>query len=148
MNSIKQLSICNYKHCQILMVLVLMFLGSQCKASNVSGDTSKINYPINDPRNPNCPCHQYQKIADDEYNRILEEQKLIPNDTVELTSQNSITEHTGISNAKKDHVKHRSKKIRRRKSNAKRKKIDRIIQSHHWNIFSRIKDPTACFKWR
>ncbi|MDZ4665647.1 MAG: hypothetical protein SGJ15_12270 [Bacteroidota bacterium] len=29
------------------------------------------NYPINDPRNPNCPCHKYQKLADDEFKKLL-----------------------------------------------------------------------------
>ena len=28
-------------------------------------------FPINDPRNPNCPCHKYQKLADEEYKRLL-----------------------------------------------------------------------------
>jgi hypothetical protein len=30
-----------------------------------------IQYPINDPRNPNCPCHKAQKLADDEFNKLL-----------------------------------------------------------------------------
>ncbi|MBK9285997.1 MAG: hypothetical protein IPM51_17005 [Sphingobacteriaceae bacterium] len=29
------------------------------------------NYDINDPRNPNCPCHKYQKLADEEYKKLL-----------------------------------------------------------------------------
>jgi hypothetical protein len=28
-------------------------------------------FPINDPRNPNCPCHKAQKLADDEFNKLL-----------------------------------------------------------------------------
>ena len=35
--------------------------------------TGTTQYPINDPRNPNCPCHVMQKKADEEYKR---EQKL------------------------------------------------------------------------
>lgn len=26
-------------------------------------------YPLNDPRNPNCPCHVYQKMAEKEYKK-------------------------------------------------------------------------------
>jgi hypothetical protein len=28
-------------------------------------------YPINDPRNPDCPCHKYQKLADEEFKKLL-----------------------------------------------------------------------------
>ncbi|MBL7916988.1 MAG: hypothetical protein JNM96_01235, partial [Bacteroidia bacterium] len=34
-------------------------------------DTLKSEYPINDPRNPNCPCHAQQKLADEEYKQYL-----------------------------------------------------------------------------
>jgi hypothetical protein len=34
-------------------------------------DTTHI-YPLDDPRNPRCPCHEYQKQAEKEYARILE----------------------------------------------------------------------------
>ncbi len=37
-------------------------------------DSTKTKYDINDPRNPNCPCHQYQKIADEEYQRQIANQ--------------------------------------------------------------------------
>jgi hypothetical protein len=60
-----------YKRHHILMVLVFVFLGIHGKASINGGDTSRTSYPINDPRNPNCPCHLYQKIADDEYRQLL-----------------------------------------------------------------------------
>jgi hypothetical protein len=28
-------------------------------------------FDINDPRNPGCPCHKYQKLADEEYKKLL-----------------------------------------------------------------------------
>lgn len=44
---------------------VLIFLGSiNClNAQNML----KQKYDINDPRNPDCPCHKMQRIADKEY---------------------------------------------------------------------------------
>ncbi len=45
-------------------------------------DSTKTKYDINDPRNPNCPCHQYQKMADEEY------QKQIANQDVQNASEN------------------------------------------------------------
>jgi hypothetical protein len=46
------------------------------------GDTTKVKYDLNDPRNPDCPCHQYQKQADEEYQRML------ANDAIQTASEN------------------------------------------------------------
>ncbi len=32
---------------------------------------AQTSFPINDPRNPDCPCHKYQKLADDEFKKLL-----------------------------------------------------------------------------
>ena len=39
------------------------------------GDSLKAKYNINDPRNPHCPCHQYQKLADEEFARLQNKEK-------------------------------------------------------------------------
>jgi len=39
------------------------------------GDTSLTVFDISDPRNPDCPCHKYQKKADREYRRFLRVQQ-------------------------------------------------------------------------
>jgi hypothetical protein len=39
------------------------------------GDSLKTKYDINDPRNPHCPCHQYQKLADEEFARLQNKEK-------------------------------------------------------------------------
>ena len=60
---------------------------NSCKINNQLGNKSGIataliflfvnvlaaqtTYPLNDPRNPNCPCHKYQKLADDEFKNLL-----------------------------------------------------------------------------
>lgn len=38
-------------------------------------DTTKQQYALNDPRNPNCPCHKLQKQAEDEYKAMQEKLK-------------------------------------------------------------------------
>jgi hypothetical protein len=43
----------------ILMLSFSSFAGNE--------DSLKSKYDINDPRNPKCPCHKYQKLADEEY---------------------------------------------------------------------------------
>jgi hypothetical protein len=51
-----------------LRLFILFFLISNtASAQNIQNQ----QYDINDPRNPNCPCHKLQKLADDEYQRIL-----------------------------------------------------------------------------
>lgn len=40
-----------------------------------SNDIKQV-YDLNDPRNPDCPCHKYQKMADDEFKKISKESKL------------------------------------------------------------------------
>ena len=32
-------------------------------------DSLKRNYALNDPRNSDCPCHKYQKMAEDEFKK-------------------------------------------------------------------------------
>lgn len=66
------------------------------RANNLSGNKSGIltaliflfvnvlfaqtSYPINDPRNPNCPCHKYQKLADEEYKKLLAQNNAVSNE--------------------------------------------------------------------
>lgn len=48
-----------------LFILLLIFSNSA-----FSQNIQNQQYDINDPRNPNCPCHKLQQMADDEYNQI------------------------------------------------------------------------------
>jgi hypothetical protein len=68
----------------IILIAILVLKGNVLMAMNsvvspavyqtAAGDTSK-KYPINDPRNPDCPCHKYQKIADEEYKKLKESEE-------------------------------------------------------------------------
>lgn len=40
--------------------------------SRLEADSTKSKYALNDPRNPACPCHQYQAQADKEYAKLLQ----------------------------------------------------------------------------
>jgi hypothetical protein len=61
------------KH-KLLGLLFLFAAHALCASGAAQGDTTRSKYPINDPRNPNCPCHKYQAEADKEYARMLKEQ--------------------------------------------------------------------------
>lgn len=51
-----------------LRLFILLFLFSN---SAFAQNFQNQQYDINDPRNPNCPCHKLQQMADEEYNKIL-----------------------------------------------------------------------------
>lgn len=59
---------------------------------------SQNSYPINDPRNPNCPCHKYQKLADEEFKKLLEGNKSLEKEkTLALNEQKKTnTNHNPI----------------------------------------------------
>ncbi|HEY1039101.1 MAG TPA: hypothetical protein VGF30_06830 [Bacteroidia bacterium] len=69
-----------------LYTIGFVLLQLACFANN--GDTTKVKYDINDPRNPDCPCHKYQQLADEEY------QMQIANDDVQI-ALNEIGEKIG-----------------------------------------------------
>ena len=51
----------------ILIFISYFILGHH--DSVIAGDTLKEKYPIDDPRNPNCPCYSYQKLAEKEFHK-------------------------------------------------------------------------------
>lgn len=58
-----------------IFFMLLLFCPNKSFASTDSlvGDTT-VKYDLNDPRNPNCPCHDAQKKADEEYRKLQEQQ--------------------------------------------------------------------------
>ena len=56
---------------QFLVVLLLFGAQLLCASNGTESDSTKGKYPLNDPRNPSCPCHKYQKLADMEYAQLL-----------------------------------------------------------------------------
>lgn len=58
-----------------IIAYIFLFLLFSC--SLIAQENNGTEYDINDPRNPNCPCHKYQKAADEEYQRELNKQNMI-----------------------------------------------------------------------
>ncbi len=54
-------------------VFVSLFLSPQA----IAQDTTDVvfddpyKYPLSDPRNPNCPCHKRQQLADEEFKKLV-----------------------------------------------------------------------------
>lgn len=49
-----------------LFILFLLISSNSFSQNNVGNQ----QYDLNDPRNPDCPCHKLQKLADDEYKQM------------------------------------------------------------------------------
>ncbi len=145
MRTLTTYSLTLYKHHHFVMVLVFILLGLNCKATIVYGDTSRTSYPINDPRNPNCPCHLYQKMADDEYTQLLQESNNKSTNGLSDQSSNElqVNKENSVSAGTSKSIKHKRKVLL-----IKRKKFKRIYQNNRLQLFKRFKDPTACFSWR
>lgn len=53
--------------------LIFLFLISTilvAAPNTISNDSLKKKYPLEDPRNPNCPCHSFQKEAEIEFRKM------------------------------------------------------------------------------
>lgn len=133
-----------------LLLFAFLFSISLCKASNsfMPGDSVKGKYDINDPRNPHCPCHQYQKLADEEYKRLLDKEKNKINlPATDLRAQYNLAGQSGernFQNEKQDASWHlfsffnKKKKISRRKIRTaphhptKHRVADRLSRCFHF----------------
>jgi len=114
----------------ILFLLVLFF--------NLSLK-SQTTFDINDPRNPHCPCHKYQKLADDEYKKLLR------------AGNKGNGEFVGKANSREDKIhKTRIEKYRKQKHKIRNKKIRTprwVYKFKHWGLWKRVTNPAKCPIW-
>lgn len=112
---------------------LLFFLFTQLSFAQPGNE--KQVFDLNDPRNPDCPCHKYQKMADDEFEQLQKKNKLNQLEhTADFESYHSTSGYPKYSK------KHKTLKGRQQK---------------HVNLFS-VKSPktkrfkpcySVCFKW-
>lgn len=134
--------------------IVLLFLIST-QLSFAGTDTTKVadqQFPLNDPRNPNCPCHKLQKQAEDEFeqqNKSKDRFENIENYTnVNVKERNKLKSFSEIGEKGKRSIsvlsitkyKHKKKVIWITKVRFKfSKKVHRIKKT--------LPDYEICFKW-
>lgn len=53
------------------IVFFILLCCSFCFANALVLKDDSLKFDITDPRNPKCPCHKYQKLADEEYRKLL-----------------------------------------------------------------------------
>ena len=115
---------------------VILFLSFLCLAMSFKAQTT---FDINDPRNPHCPCHKYQKLADEEYKKMLR------------TGNKGVGELAGQSNLREDKIhKTRIEKYRKQKHKIRDKRIREprwLYEFKHWDIWKRPNHPIKCPIW-
>lgn len=124
----------------IVVLFVIMSLRAQSRSGiNTPGDSSKIKYDINDPRNPLCPCHEYQKKADEEFAQLQKRQAQKDNF---LVSNNSFS---GNNNLKC----HRSFLFTHKKRAGGKKfyKMKAVFTKEYWRKIRATTDVADCFRW-
>jgi len=73
----------------IITALIFFFVNVVFSQSLPTGQAG--SYPINDPRNPDCPCHKYQKLADEEYKQLLAGNKILEKEKNIIINENKKT---------------------------------------------------------
>lgn len=100
---------------------------------------AQTTFDINDPRNPHCPCHKYQKLADEEYKKLLR------------AGNKGVGEFIGKANSREDKIhKARIEKYRKQKHRIKDKHIREprwLYEFKHWGIWKRPNRPIKYPVW-
>lgn len=129
---------------------LLFFLFTQISFAQPGND--KQVFDLNDPRNPDCPCHKYQKMADDEFEQLKKKKKLNQSgDLAELGDDQNL-------NLKKSQSKDSEIVSNPPHSNYSKKKKRKTVKRKghkHINLFTlrsfktkRFKPSySVCFKW-
>jgi len=128
----------NTKHIFLLFALLLSVFNTE--AFNPP-DSLKSKYALNDPRNPNCPCHKYQKLAEEEYQK-LKKATSNPNKNFNSNSDTN-TENTSLNSKEKN-------KTTVARKYYKQHKIYALTSKHkvkRKRIKYNRKDSSRCFRW-
>lgn len=118
---------------------------------NISNAQVEQNYSINDPRNPNCPCHQYQKLADDEFKNLAANSDKKNSEAIVAGTEKKLSVEIE-KNSVKTEFKNSKKKTHRHKIHRRRKKahpsIRKLIDSISNAIRKEFINVSSCYHWR
>lgn len=136
-------------------LIVLLFLLFSLSSFAITDTTKSIDqhYALNDPRNPDCPCHKFQKQAEDEF-----AQQTNDKDHSDNVGNNHVNTINGIEKNKPNFVvEKRGKSIKTHPvsftKNKRKKKIIGITKikfkflKRNNRIKKTIPDYEICFKW-
>jgi hypothetical protein len=93
-NSSNQLKLAMSAPVFLLFIFFLSLHNLSLHATNDSTQVKKQKFDLNDPRNPDCPCHKYQKLADEEYARKSKHSPIITKMTMEHQTKKQVQSKT------------------------------------------------------
>ncbi|MBA3665031.1 MAG: hypothetical protein H0W61_12595 [Bacteroidetes bacterium] len=133
------------------IVYTFCFFLFVCFTSVAAGEDSlKNNFDINDPRNPHCPCHKHQELADKEYKELLDlnKKKLNLNDIHVSENNTDIAVNSSIKENNITKTKNGSgRKYKSKKKTNRHPKWRKILDGIHWNSLNRRLSTDACTHW-
>jgi hypothetical protein len=121
----------------------------QISFAQLSND--KHVFDLNDPRNPECPCHKYQKMADDEFEKLKKSNALNQSETITEIGNNQQLNVSKIQIKVTDSVSSDTGSYHLKKKN--RKRITYPMFKRHYFAFKFLKTHkykpsySVCFKW-
>jgi hypothetical protein len=134
-------NIIQFQNKKVVFFILFVFQLGFANALSLKEDSLSAKYSINDPRNPNCPCHQYQKLADDEFNKLLGKGITVNSDKNRSNYTNSFTGNSDR-NIKTIHT---SKKIRIRNNFFKIFELNKKRKTKRTKVRRLRRDNTACY---
>lgn len=77
------------------IIFFILLCCSFCFANALVLKEDSLKFDITDPRNPKCPCHKFQKLADDEYIKLLGE-------AIKVKTENTNSNYSNTFSGKND----------------------------------------------
>ncbi len=115
---------------------IILFLFFLCLVGRMKSQTT---FDINDPRNPHCPCHKYQKLADEEYAKLIRVGNKGNGEVLARVNKNEDKIHK----SRIDKYRKQKHKIIDKKTRTPRW----IYKFKHWGVWKRVANPSRCPKW-
>lgn len=126
-----------------LIFFLFSFLNTVAKGE----DSLNKKFAINDPRNPDCPCHHYQKMADKEY-RLLEEQEKNKHDVRKETKILIVNNSTLPPDKKVNHHNAYYSIFHLKDKSKKNKPLRKIHFKFNLKLFLLKPKTDKCYTWR
>lgn len=134
-------NIIQFQNKKVVFFILFVFQLGFANALSLKEDSLSAKYSINDPRNPNCPCHQNQKLADEEFNKLFGKGITANSDKNRSNYTNSFTGNSDR-NIKTIHT---SKKIRIRNNFFKIFELNKKRKTKRTKVRRLRRDNTTCY---
>jgi len=115
------------------IIFFILLCCSFCFANALVLKDDSLKFDITDPRNPKCPCHKYQKLADEEYRKLLGREIKINTDNTNSNYTNTFSGNNEVNSKNTIGTKKfRSKKWThsffnfKKKKSAKKRRVRRL----------------------